>query len=100
MLARIVDVKRVEKPNDKRARPLIFVVDSFWHKGMTLLSLVKMKSFSQNLSISREPNALERETERIAEETPRTATEELPKEDLRMRNFKLGKKEDVQWIEA
>ena len=40
--ARIVDVKRVGKPNDKRARPLIFDVDSVWQKRMILLSLVKM----------------------------------------------------------
>ena len=61
--ARIVDVKRVRKPTDQLARPLIFDVDSVWHKKMILLSLVKLILYSQNLFISREPIALERETE-------------------------------------
>ena len=68
---------------------------------MILLSLVIRKSYSQNLFISREPNALERETEN---QSPKKRRELLlnnyPKEDLWLRNFGLYKNEDGQWIEA
>ena len=59
MPARIVDVENVGKPKDKRARPLIFDVVRIWHKKMILLSLLQLKSYSQNHLTSREPNALE-----------------------------------------
>ena len=102
VLSRTVDLKRVGKPNDKRARPLKFDVDSVWHKRMMILqSLVKMKSYSQNLFISREPKALGRETENESPNERRNLLlNNYPKEDLRMRNFRLYKKEDGQWIEA
>ena len=70
------------------------------HKNDTAINREK-KSYSQNIFISREPNALERETENESLKKRRELLlHKYPKEDLRMRNFKLYKKEDGQWIEA
>ena len=85
----------------KRARPLIIDVDSVWRTTTILLSLVKMKSFAQNLFISREPNVLGRETENESLKKRRELIlNNYSKEDLRMRYFKLYKKGDGQWNEA
>ena len=101
MPVRIVDVKMVGKPNDKRARQLIFDVDSVWHKRILLLSLMKMKSYSQILLIPREPNSVEHKTENESLKKLREMLlNNYPKENLQMRNFKLYKKEEGQWIEA
>ena len=99
--ASIVDVEKVGKLNEKRARPLIFDVDSVWHTTTILLSLVKLKSYAQNLFISREPNALGRETENESLKKRRELIlNNYFKEDFWIRYFKLYKQEDGQLIEA
>ena len=54
-----------------------------------------MKLYSQNLFISREPNAFERETENDSlKKRQELLLNNYSKEGLRMRNFRLYKKDD------